>query len=86
MKKKSVVLLMILTLSMFININYVKADKADYRCYYASDNYNDKAYIKMFMSNTDSIKPSDDILRDVYHEKINGSNSEANTGINSNFI
>ncbi len=83
MKKKSTGILMVLLLSMFININYVKADKADYRCYYASDNYNDKAYIKMFMSNTDSIKPSDDILRDVYHEKINGSNSEANTGINS---
>ena len=70
MKKKSIYLLIVFMFSMMININSVKAN-SDYRCYYMSEDKNDKAYIEIKMTKQTSVKYNS-YTYNVYYEKTNG--------------
>lgn len=70
MKKKSIYLLIVLMFSMIINIDSVKAN-SDYRCYYMSEDKNDKAYIEIKMTKQTSVKYNN-YTYNVYYEKTSG--------------
>ena len=70
MKKKSIYLLIVLMFSMIINIDSVKAN-SDYRCYYMSEDKNDKAYIEIKMTKQTSVKYNN-YTYNVYYEKKSG--------------
>lgn len=71
MKKKSIYLLIVLMFSMIINIDSVKAN-SDYRCYYMSEDKNDKAYIDVTIANQEDLRRYNKYPYYISYEKVNG--------------